>query len=111
MRRYLALFGLSLLLGIPARAQSADSQALAEAVGWIRQANRITAEYDYDMSVKIRMLVFWISKESVGGGYIRRMDAPGDPQLKSIGVLFGSDPAKTKGVNRWGAGTEVKRVA
>jgi hypothetical protein len=37
-------------------------------------------------------------------------DSPDDPRLRSIEVLFGSDPAKAKGVNRWGAGTEAVRV-
>src|SRR5258708_7288986 len=107
MKISLARLVFLLLPAIPVSAQSPDSAALAEAVGWIRETSKITAQYDYEMSVKIRLLLFWISRDSVGGGYIRRMDAPGDPRLKSIAVLFGSDPAKTKGVNRWVAGTEV----
>ncbi len=114
MKRVLALGGLGMLWAIPVLAQ--DSAALAEAVGWIRESNRVTAQYDYEMSVKIRLLIFWISKDSVGGGYIRLLEAPRSEsssaaRLKSIEVLFGSDPAKTKGVNRWGAGTEVMRLA
>ena len=48
------------LAAIPARAQNLmsatpDSAALAEAVGWIRDSSKITAQYDYEMSVKIRL--------------------------------------------------------
>ncbi len=106
-------FALLVLLAAPAGAQSAptDTAALTEAVEWIRASSKITAQYDYSMAVRVRMLVFWVSLERVGGGYIRRRESPDDPRLRSIEVLFGSDPVKTKGVNRWGAGTEVVRLA
>lgn len=107
------LICLSLALGAsPQQSPGApsDAAALAEAAGWIHQLTRETARYDYMMSVKIRLLVFWISRDEVGGGYIRTLEAPDDPQLHSIDVLFGSDPAKTKGINRWGAGTEIVRA-
>src|SRR5262245_29355360 len=87
-----------------------DVQALAEAVQWIRATDRVVAQYNYSMSVRIRPLLFWISREEVGGGYIRRLDSPADPRLRAIEVLFGSDPARAKGVNRWGSGSEVWRL-
>jgi hypothetical protein len=91
--------------------QSPDTAALTEAMEWIRASSKISAQYDYSMAVRVRMLVFWISLERVGGGYIRRRESPDDPRLRGIEVLFGSDPAKAEGVNRWGAGTEVIRLA
>jgi hypothetical protein len=98
--------------GAPAvAASSPDADALKEAVDWIRATSKISAQYDYSMAVRVRMLVFWMNLERVGGGYIRRRESPDDPRLRSIEVLFGSDPARTKGVNRWGAGTEVMRLA
>lgn len=95
----------------PASSASGDAAALAEAVEWIRASNKLSAQYDYTMSVKIRALLFWLSRDEVGGGYIRRRVSPNDPALHSIEVLFGSDPAKAKGINRWGAGAEVVRLA
>ncbi len=94
----------------PEAGPSEPAAVLAESVAWIRASNKIVAQYDYRMSVKIRILVFWISRDDVGGGYIRRLEAPDDPRLKSLEVLFGSDPKKAGGVNRWGAGTEVMRL-
>ena len=101
------LFGLA---GDTRPAQS-DPAALDQAVEWIRQSTQVEAQYDYQMTVRIRMLFFWITREDVGGGYIRRARAAADPQLETVAVLFGSDPAKAKGINRWGAGTEVLRRA
>jgi hypothetical protein len=103
---------LALAHGAPASSPSpADTAALTEAVQWIRASSKISAQYDYSMAVRVRILVFWISMERVGGGYIRRRESPEDPRLRGIEVLFGSDPAKAKGVNRWGAGTEVVRLS
>ena len=90
MKIFLAVLVLGMLPSIPLGAQNQDSAALAEAVGWIRETSKITAQYDYEMSVKIRLLVFWVSRDSVGGGYIRRMEAPGDLRLKSRAVWFRS---------------------
>jgi len=97
------------LLLAPAADSQADQAALDQAVGWIREANQVAAQYDYQMTARIRLLFFWANREDVGGGYIRRARSANDPQLETIAVLFGSDPAKAKGINRWGAGTEVVR--
>src|SRR5258708_7685235 len=59
-----------------------DADALAEAVRWIRETDHVTAQYNYSMSVKIRPLLFWIWRDEVGGGYIRRLDSPSDPKLR-----------------------------
>jgi hypothetical protein len=64
------------------------------------------------MTVKLRLLFFWIGRDDVGGGYIRRSVGQSDPNLELIEVLFGSDPEKApRRINRWGAGTEVVRRA
>ena len=102
-------------LAVAAAAQNApaspgDAAALTEAVEWIRASSKVSAQYNYSMAVRVRLLVFWISMDRVGGGYIRRRESPDDPRLRGIEVLFGSDPARAKGVNRWGAGTEVVRL-
>lgn len=96
----------------PANAsQSADQAALDEAVRWLKDPPKFDGQYNYVMTVRIRLLFFWISKDDVGGGYINVGAAANDPNLEVIELLFGSDPAKAKGINRWGAGTEVLRRA
>ncbi|HME12803.1 MAG TPA: hypothetical protein VKF79_08085 [Candidatus Acidoferrum sp.] len=61
------------------------------------------------MTVRLRLLFFWVSKDDVGGGYIRRGVSKDEPRLELFQVLFGSDPAKApKQINRWGAGTEAE---
>jgi hypothetical protein len=95
-------------------ASRADEPALREAAGWIEQAARpgagADAEYDYEMTCKIRLLLFWAGLDDVGEGYIRIGKASGAPGEQVFQVLFGSDPAKApRAINRWGAGTEVLR--
>jgi hypothetical protein len=79
-----------------------------EALGWVRNAPRDLRELDYVMTVRVRLLFFWVGKDDVGGGYIRRGVSQEDPRDEFLQVLFGSDPAKApRAINRWGAGTEV----
>jgi len=66
------------------------------------------AQYDYVMTARVRLLLFWAGKDDVGGGYIRRGRSKEEPRKEFFQVLFGSDPAKApRAINRWGAGTEV----
>ncbi len=90
-------------------ADDVDQKKLDEAVTWLKETPNFEGQYNYVMTVRIRLLFFWISKDDIGGGYIRIGRASGDPDLAVIKLLFGSDPAKAKGINRWGAGTEVVR--
>jgi hypothetical protein len=89
----------------------ADAAAVAEAARWIQAEPRFTAQYHYVMTCRIRLLFFWTRKDDVGGGYVKVGEALDDPRLEIIQLLFGSDPAKAHGINRWGAGTEVARLA
>jgi hypothetical protein len=91
-----------------ASSSSADRQPIEEALLWVRSSPRHTVQYDYTMTARVRLLVFWAGKDDVGGGYIRRSVSADDPRQEFFQVLFGSDPAKApRSVNRWGAGTEV----
>jgi hypothetical protein len=86
----------------------ADGQPIAETLAWIHRSSQDLMQFDYAMTVRIRFLFFWVSKDDVGGGYIRRGIPKDEPRLELFQVLFGSDPAKTpKQINRWGAGTEA----
>ncbi|HVN77442.1 MAG TPA: hypothetical protein VMW38_00435 [Terriglobia bacterium] len=66
--------------------------------------------YHYRMAGRVRLLLFWVGKEDVGGGSITFSDQflP-SAQLKAEGieVLFGSNPKQVPGrINRWGYGQE-----
>jgi hypothetical protein len=85
-----------------------EQQPLHEALQWVRATPRELVQYDYIMTVRLRLLFFWASKDDVGSGYIRRGVSPDDPREEFFQVLFGSDPDKApRAINRWGAGTEV----
>ena len=83
--------------------------AFNEALEWLKAPPRFDAQYDFEMTVEIRLLLFWIGKDDVGGGYVRVGQAADDSRLEVIRLLFGSDPAKAHGINRWGAGAEVAK--
>jgi hypothetical protein len=88
--------------------QPVDRRPIEEALGLFRNSPQGSAQYDYVMTVRLRLLFFWVGKDDVGGGYIRRGASAQDPHMEFIQVLFGSDPAKApRAINRWGAGTEI----
>jgi hypothetical protein len=97
---------------VAAKPQPDDQSAILEAASWIRHADHIEAEYDYVMTCRLRLLLFWMGREDVGGGYVRIGKVAGQEPQQIIQVLFGSDPAKVPlSINRWGAGTEVLRMS
>jgi hypothetical protein len=108
-----AVFGLFLIASfsvlLPASSSSSsDRQTIDEALNWVRNSPQHFVEYDYFMTARVRLLLFWAGKDDVGGGYIRRGVSMDDPRMDFIQVLFGSDPQKApRAINRWGAGTEV----
>jgi hypothetical protein len=64
-------------------------------------------QYDYVMTAKLRLLLFWVGADDVGGGYVRRSRNSSQPDGNMIQVLFGSDPARApRKINYWGAATE-----
>jgi hypothetical protein len=103
----LALF---FFVAVSSTASLADRQPIVEALQWVRSPARFSGEYDYIMTARVRLLFFWVGKDDVGGGYIRRGISSQDPRAEFFQVLFGSDPQKApRAINRWGAGTEVAR--
>ena len=86
----------------------ADHQPIVEALQWVRAPLRNTVQYDYVMTARVHLILFWTGKDDVGGGYIRRAISSTDAHEEFFQVLFGSDPEKApRAINRWGAGTEV----
>jgi hypothetical protein len=62
------------------------------------------------MTAGLRLLFFWLSKDDVGGGYIRLGVNEKDPSVERVQLLIGSDPARApRKINRWGAATEILR--
>ena len=95
----------------PSFPDRSDAEAINESVSWIRATSRLRAEYDYILTCRLRLLIFWVGRDDLGGGYIKTGEAVDDPNLRMIQLLFGSNPGKTPhAINRWGAGTEVVKV-
>lgn len=69
--------------------------------------------YHYRMKGKVRLLLFWVGKDDVGGGSISisvHPDLQGNSRTERIEVLFGSKPERVPGNrNRWGYGVEESR--
>ena len=116
VRPFLAAIVCGALFGVAwfsrgARAEEstdAPNRDIAEALSWVKSAPRDVADYEYVMTARVRLLLFWAGKDDVGGGYIRRGFSAEDRRQELIQVLFGSDPAKApRAINRWGAGTEI----
>lgn len=89
--------------------RSGDDAAVSEALHWLSAPPSFDVEYNYELTVDIRLLFFWTGKDDVGGGYIKIGHTAADPSLEVIHLLFGSDPTRAHGINRWGAGTEVAK--
>jgi hypothetical protein len=105
---FLAFFFASLLLTQPASPQQAGMAPVAEVLDWVKNPPKSLVEYDYVMTARVRLLFFWVGKDDVGGGYIRRGISSEAPREEMFQVLFGSDPARApRAINRWGAGTEI----
>src|SRR5216684_4724993 len=103
---------LSVLAGSPATAQAPVPQdiqaALQHTTELMRAPLHVDAQFDYTMTARLRLLLFWVGKDDVGGGYIRRATLPRDPASDVIEILIGSDPAKApRAINRWGAASEI----
>ena len=91
------------LASVPAEAQARMHEAIEE----IRSVPRSTAEYDYIMTARVRLLLFWAGKDDVGGGYIRRGMSMENQPSEFFQIVMGSDPAKApRAINRWGAASE-----
>jgi hypothetical protein len=84
--------------------------ALEHTTELMRAPLHVDARFDYTMTARVRLLLFWVGKDDVGGGYIRRGTLPVDPASDVIELLIGSDPAKApRAINRWGAASEIVR--
>jgi len=107
-RGLLLFFFFTFFAATASTASLADRQPIVEALHWVRSPVRSSVEYDYIMTARVHLIFFWVGKDDVGGGYIRRGISSQDSRLEFFQVLFGSDPQKApRAINRWGTGTEV----
>ena len=117
-RLWLSAVGLLVFLHLAKQAAAQTPSAAANlvvtgttfgrAVEQIRMRPRVQSEYEYIMTARVRVLLFWLGKDDVGGGYIRLGTSPQDASLEVINLLIGSDPAKApRAINRWGLASEV----
>src|SRR6202171_3873711 len=74
---------LSFLAGSPATAQAPVPQdiqtALQHTTELMRAPLHVDAQFDYTMTARLRLLLFWVGKDDVGGGLLRWGRLPGAP--------------------------------
>ncbi len=89
-------------------AASPPAPEIEEAARWVTLPEKVGVRYDYEVTAAVRFLLFWVSRDDVGQGYIQMGAMSGTPAMETIQLLMGSDPAKAPlGINRWGAASEV----
>ena len=90
---------------------SGSASAFQQAFETINKPGITKVQYNYVMTGRVRLVLFWAGADDVGGGYIRRAQSAADPKLRITQVLFGSDPSKApRKINHWGAATEAKAM-
>ncbi len=110
----IAAWLLILLACVPSFAQNPATEDVRDSLRKTKELMQVPVHvgkrYDYIMTGRVRLLLFWVGKDDVGGGYIRRGTLPQDPSSDVIELLIGSDPAKApRAINRWGAASEIFR--
>jgi hypothetical protein len=100
----------AVVAGVDAATLAAEGRPAPAATAKPAAALPLVAEHKYRMLAKVRPLLFWISKDDVGGARITwRGDADGSFGLD---VLIGSDPQRApRQINRWGYIAEDVRGA
>src|ERR1700676_5085376 len=114
-KRYSGLCAIVLLSVLAGRPVTAEAPAAQDIQGTLQRTTelmrvpmRVDQQLDYIMTARVRLLLFWVGKDDVGGGHIRRGTLPRDPASDVIERLIGSDPAKApRAINRWGAASEI----
>ena len=84
-----------------------DGRPRAEEADPVAQELRV---HHYRMRGKVRLLLFWVGKDEVGGGQISvgRISRENGRNSRSVEVFFGSNPERVPGgINRWGYGQET----
>ena len=93
------------MLDVGARAQNPDSSS--------NDLEELSV-YRYRMKGKVRLLLFWVGRDDVGGGQISlgRTKQENGNTSHYVEVFFGSNPERVPGgINRWGYGQETAQWA
>ena len=73
-----------------------------------RGAFAVSADYRYRIVGRVRLLLFWVSSDNVGGA--RATVRTREDGARALALLIGSDPAKApRGINEWGYIREEER--
>ncbi len=97
----------ALLLGLAFSSASAEvaapkrSAAVSATAGPVSPKRSVVRQHYYRMLAKVRPLLFWVSRDNVGGARIGWLgDSSGS---RGFELLIGSDPARApRKINRWG---------
>lgn len=97
----------ALLLGLAFSSASAEvaapkrSAAVSATAGPVSPKRSVMRQHYYRMLAKVRPLLFWVSRDNVGGARIGWLgDSSGS---RGFELLIGSDPARApRKINRWG---------
>jgi hypothetical protein len=88
-----------LIAGEPARSQAGEGPGTTYAT--VTSVQTVTSEWHYTLAARVRPLLFWISRENVGGARIAWTEGADGSRIAEL--LIGSDPVRAPmRINRWG---------
>jgi hypothetical protein len=88
-----------LMAGEPVVPEAGEGSGTSYAA--VAPAQAVTTEWHYTLTARVRPLLFWISRENVGGA--RFAWTEGADGSRAAELLIGSDPARAPmRINRWG---------
>jgi hypothetical protein len=102
MRLFINLIMIASLLATPGIGQSPhQAPGAPDTSGKTTTTSSRKIERYYTMKASVRPLLFWISRNGVGGGRIAWIEE--EDGAKGLELLIGSDPARApRAINRWG---------
>src|SRR5262245_21984476 len=116
MKHTMWLFAILAAISLSAAASTSQQSPDPPSEAWIHSVvesislpTRISERWDYVMNVKVRLLLFWVGADDVGGGYITKGSLQSDRSSTITELVIGSDPAKApRKINHWGAAVEMR---
>jgi hypothetical protein len=101
------IIGLTVVVSVPASSSSDTLSTVQVPIDLPGQNVPIVRQHTYRMAGRVRMVLFWVSRDNVGEGVIK-WRAGGDD--KAFELLIGTDPEIAPGhLNKWGYFIEHNR--